>query len=48
MVSPAAKLCGFLLLLAVIFAVAFAVGAHLGPLTTGHPGHGQPMNMGTR
>jgi hypothetical protein len=48
MVSPAAKLCGFLLLLAVILAVAFAVGAHLGPLSTNHgqTGHGQPMNMG--
>ena len=32
-VSPAAKLCGFLLLLAVIFIGAYAAGAHLGPVT---------------
>ena len=31
--SPAAKLCGFLLLLAVIFIGAYAAGAHLGPVT---------------
>ena len=36
-VSPAAKLCGFLLLLAVIFIGAYAAGAHLGP---GHRGLG--------
>jgi hypothetical protein len=33
-VSPAAKLCGFMLLLALIFAGAYAAGAHLGPVTT--------------
>jgi hypothetical protein len=32
-VSPAAKLCGFLVLLAVIFAGAYAAGARLGPVT---------------
>jgi hypothetical protein len=57
-VSPAAKLCGFLLLLAVIFAAAHAAGAHLGPVTTSQPVPGNggspamnmsgsgPMNMG--
>jgi hypothetical protein len=47
-VSPAARLCAFLLLLALVFAAAFLVGTRLGPLTTGHgaPSHGQPMNMG--
>jgi hypothetical protein len=32
-VSQATKLCGFLLLLVVIFACAYAAGAHLGPVT---------------
>ena len=47
-VSPAAKLCGFLLLLAVIFTGAYAAGAHLGPVTTSQSsaGTGGPMNMG--
>ena len=42
--SPAAKLCGFLLLLAVIFIGAYAAGAHLGPVTVGSPSPrtGQP------
>jgi len=34
--SPAVKLAGFLMLLAVIFAGAHAAGARLGPVTTGH------------
>jgi hypothetical protein len=49
LVSPAAKLCGFLLLLAVIFAGAYAAGARLGPVTTiqAPSGGGSPgMNMG--
>jgi hypothetical protein len=47
-VSPAAKLCGFLLLLGVIFGTAYAAGAHLGPVTVGSPApaNGQPMRMG--
>ena len=40
-VSPAAKLCGFLLLLAMIFVGAYAAGAHLGPVTVG------PASSGT-
>ena len=42
--SPAAKLCGFLLLLVVIFACAYAAGAHLGPVTIGShlPGSSSP------
>ena len=49
-VSPAAKLCGFLLLLAVIFIGAYAAGAHLGPVTVGSPSSGTsspgPANPG--
>jgi hypothetical protein len=47
-VSPAAKLCGFLLLLAAIFTGAYAAGAHLGPVTTSQSpsGSGGSMNMG--
>jgi hypothetical protein len=47
-VSPAAKLCGFLLLLAIIFGSAYAAGAHLGPIAVNSPGpgNGQPMRMG--
>ncbi|HYZ54875.1 MAG TPA: hypothetical protein VE733_15415 [Streptosporangiaceae bacterium] len=49
-VSPAAKLCGFLLLLAAIFAGAHAAGAHLGPVTIGVSqsggGGSGSMNMG--
>jgi hypothetical protein len=46
-VSPAAKLCGFLVLLAVIFAGAYAAGARLGPISTTQSsnapaGNGQP------
>ena len=56
-VSPAAKLCGFLLLLALVFAGAHAAGAHLGPVSVGStspgtsrprpasPGVGGSMNM---
>lgn len=45
--SPAAKLCGFLILLVLVFIAAHAIGAHLGPVSSGHaqPGHSQPMNM---
>ena len=45
--SPAAKLTGFLILLVLVFLAAYAAGARLGPVTTGHsrPGHSQPMNM---
>lgn len=55
--TPAVKLIGFLVLLALIFAGAHAAGARLGPVTTGHSlvrynggGGGSPgmggMNMG--
>jgi hypothetical protein len=46
-VSPAAKLCGFLVLLAVIFAGAYAAGARLGPVSTTQSGGGGSgtMNM---
>jgi hypothetical protein len=52
-VSPAAKLCGFLILLGVVFGAAHLAGTQLGPVTTQHapatrqsqPGR-QPMNMG--
>lgn len=48
--SPAARLCGFLILLALVFGVAYATGAHLGPVTTSyeqHPsGGGGSMPMG--
>ncbi|HEY4464585.1 MAG TPA: hypothetical protein VGN41_18100 [Streptosporangiaceae bacterium] len=48
-VSPAAKLCGFLLLLAAIFTGAHAAGARLGPVTTSQypAGTGGAMNMGS-
>jgi hypothetical protein len=42
--SPAAKLCGFLVLLVLVFIAAYAAGARLGPVTTGHS-HSQPANM---
>lgn len=51
-VAREAKLLGFVLLLAAIFAVAHVTGAHLGPLTTSHAqvtgpgGGGTTMNMG--
>jgi hypothetical protein len=47
-VSQAAKLCGFFLLLAVMFAASYAVGARLGPVTVSHvnQGPGGSMHMG--
>jgi hypothetical protein len=47
-VSPAAKLCGFLILLAVIFAGAYVAGARLGPVSAGRSQTSSPgmMNMG--
>lgn len=51
MASPAARLLGFLLLLAIMFAGAFAVGAHLGPVALTHaphaPGGTMHMNSGS-
>jgi hypothetical protein len=47
MVSPAAKLFGFLILLAVMFAGAYAVGAQVGPIAISHgSGSGGSMHMG--
>jgi hypothetical protein len=49
MVSPAVKLYGFVLLLVVVFAVAYAAGARLGPVTTSQTrqgGGGSSMHMG--
>ena len=45
--SPAAKLCGFLILMILVFAAAYAAGARLGPVTAGHsqPAHGGQMKM---
>jgi hypothetical protein len=34
--APALKLAGFLVLLVLVFAAAHAVGARLGPVTSGH------------
>lgn len=47
--SPATKLCGFLLLLAVVFAAAWASGARLGPVTPSgsSPGGGSMRMSGT-
>jgi hypothetical protein len=47
-VSASARLCGFLILLGVIFAAAYAAGARLGPVTVSHAPatNEQPMNMG--
>jgi len=56
--TPAIKLAGFLILLALTFAGAHMAGARLGPVTTSHSqvrydggGSGSPgmggMNMGT-
>ena len=48
--SPAAKLCGFLLLLAVVFAGAYAAGARIGPVAPGRAPSGTsspvPANPG--
>ena len=48
MASPAARLAGFLILLAIMFAGAYAAGARLGPVTLTHPPatHGGLMHMG--
>jgi hypothetical protein len=52
--APAVKLAGFLVLLVAVFTGAYAAGARIGPVTTGHsqvqytggsPGMGG-MNMG--
>ena len=45
--SPAAKLCGFLLLLALVFIGAYAAGAHLGPVTVGTAGPSAPGPAGS-
>jgi hypothetical protein len=47
-VSPATKLCGFLIMLAIVFAAAFAAGARLGPVNASyvHSGGGG-MQMGS-
>lgn len=51
MASPAARLLGFLFLLAILFAAAFAVGARLGPVelanTPGARGGTMHMNTGS-
>jgi hypothetical protein len=48
-VSPPAKLCGFLVLLAVLFTAAYAVGAVLGPVTVkGGSDHGTMHMSGLR
>jgi len=47
MVSPAARLLAFVLLLAVLFTGAYAVGSRLGPIAPTHsPGGGQNMPAG--
>jgi hypothetical protein len=47
MVHPTAKLFGFLLLLAAMFAGAYAVGAQVGPIAISHQsGNGGSMHMG--
>jgi|HubBroStandDraft_2_1064218.scaffolds.fasta_scaffold1345445_1 hypothetical protein len=47
LVSPATKLCGFLIVLAVVFAAAYAAGARVGPVNASyvHQGGGG-MQMG--
>jgi hypothetical protein len=45
-VSPAAKLCGFLLLLALVCAGAYTAGARLGPVATTSPASTQPASGG--
>jgi len=47
MVSPAARLFAFLMLLAVMFAGAYAIGGRLGPVQLTHqqPGPGGSMHM---
>jgi hypothetical protein len=47
MVSQTTKLFGFLILLAVMFAGAYAVGAQVGPIVVSHGlGSGGSMHMG--
>jgi hypothetical protein len=47
MVSPTAKLLGFLILLAAMFTGAYAVGAQVGPIAVSHSsGNGGSMQMG--
>ena len=45
--SPAARLLGFVILLAAIFALAYVVGSRLGPIAVTHApsGRGVPMRM---
>jgi uncharacterized RDD family membrane protein YckC len=47
MASPAVRLLSFLILLAVMFAVAYLVGSRLGPLNLTHA-HSGSMHMGMR
>ncbi|HXB46879.1 MAG TPA: hypothetical protein VNW50_03880 [Streptosporangiaceae bacterium] len=49
MVSPAARLLAFVLLLVVMFAGAYTVGARLGPIALTHSdqGSGSTMHMPT-
>ncbi len=47
MMGPTAKLFGFLILLAAMFAGAYAVGAQVGPVSLSHrSGDGGSMQMG--
>lgn len=50
MTTPRARLFGFLVLLAILFAGAYAIGASVGPITLTHgpapSGPGGPMHMG--
>lgn len=43
--SPAARMLAFVLLLVAMFAVAYAVGAQLGPITLSHQQPGAHMRM---
>ncbi|MER6024641.1 hypothetical protein [Streptomyces sp. NPDC001851] len=43
---PPPALCGFLLLLALVFAVSYAVGASAGPVAPGMHGTGQSRGDG--
>ncbi len=49
MTSPASRLGGFLVLLVIMFAAAYAIGASLGPVTLTHApsGPGGTMHMGS-
>jgi hypothetical protein len=48
MVSPAARLLAFVLLLAVMFGGAYAVGARLGPIALTHSEQGPDSTMHMR